>query len=206
MRNKEFREVQVSSSGLVFIFLAILVLGVFIFLLGVNVGKKQAQMAGPTTVLARPSPEAVAEQPPTVLKDEPAAREPAAGSTAVPEVKSTVPETKVPAPEVKEKPPARTPAPVSEPVTSKPAAAVAPGTYYIQVGAFNEKSQADTYAARFKGQGYPVLVLSPFSTDRRPTYRVRLVGYETKEKASAVLAKLNAASKKKTGYYIRKEG
>jgi cell division septation protein DedD len=66
MKNNEFREIQVSSSALVFIFLAILVLGVFIFLLGVSVGKKQAQMTGPTTLLAQRTTETVTQQPPVV--------------------------------------------------------------------------------------------------------------------------------------------
>jgi cell division protein FtsN len=213
MRNKEFREVQVSSSGLVFIFLAILVLGVFIFLLGVNVGKKQVQMAGPTTILARPAAEAVTEEPPTVPKDQPSTVAQAGGAAPGSDAKSRVPEeTKAAVPAVSEKTAPRTTAPEPAPsrTAGQEAAAAKPaatsGTYYIQIGAFNDKAQADTFAARFKGQGYPALVLSPFSTDKRPTYRVRLVGYATKEQASQVMAKLNAASTRRTGYYIRKEG
>jgi cell division protein FtsN len=203
MRNKEFREVQVSSSGLVFIFLAVLVLGVFIFLLGVNVGKKQVQMAGPTTLLARPAAEAVTEEPPTVLKDQPSTMAQTGGSAPVSEERARIPDEKTAeVPAASEKPAPRPAAPV--PAAPKPAATS--GAYYIQVGAFNDKGQADTFAARFKGQGYPALVLSPFSTDKRPTYRVRLVGYATREQASQVMAKLNAASTKRTGYYIRKEG
>lgn len=201
MRNKEFREVQVSSSGLVFIFLAVLVLGVFIFLLGVSVGKKQVQMAGPTTILARPATEIVSEQPPSVPKDQPAAAEPAGGSEVKPEAKSQVPE-------VAEKPAPRTTAPepaVTKPAMTKPAPAATSGSYYIQIGAFNEKSQADAFAARFKGQGYPAVVMNPFNSDRRATYRVRLVGYPTRERASQLMAKLNSATTKRTGYYIRKE-
>ena len=208
MRNKEFREVQVSSSGLVFIFLAILVLGVFIFLLGVSVGKKQVQMAGPTTLLARPAAEAVTDQPPAVVKDEPRRPAPAGGSALAPDVKSQVPETDAEAPATEEKPAPRTtaPEPVSEARGGQTRAGATPGSYYIQVGAFNDKSQADAFAARFKGQGYPAVVLNPFFSDRRATYRVRLVGYATKEQASQALAKLNAATTKRTGYYIRKEG
>ncbi len=203
MRNKEFREVQVSSSGLVFIFLAILVLGVFIFLLGVSVGKKQVQMAGPTTLLARPAAETVSEQPPAVVKDQPASTEPSGATELKPDVKSQVPETVTEVPAAAEKPAPRTTAP--EAATTKPAPASTSGSYYIQIGAFNEKSQADTYAARFKGQGYRAVVLNPFFSDRRATYRVRIVGFQTKEQASQVLAKLNAATTKRTGYYIRKE-
>jgi cell division septation protein DedD len=42
MKEKEFRELQLSSTHLVFIFLIIIVLGVVIFLLGVSVGKRHA--------------------------------------------------------------------------------------------------------------------------------------------------------------------
>ncbi len=223
MRNKEFREVQVSSSGLVFIFLAILVLGVFIFLLGVSVGKKQVQMAGPTTLLARPAAETVSEQPPAVVKDQPASTEPSGATELKPDVKSQVPETVAEVPAAAEKPAPRTTAPepspqkaagqeaaATKPAPAKPTAtqsapASTSGSYYIQIGAFNEKSQADTYAARFKGQGYRAVVLNPFFSDRRATYRVRIVGFPTKEQASQVLARLNAATTKRTGYYIRKE-
>jgi cell division protein FtsN len=208
MRNKEFREVQVSSSGLVFIFLAVLVLGVFIFLLGVSVGKKQVRMAGPTTILARPATETVSEPPPAVVKERTAEAEPARGSEAEPEPKSRIPETAAEVPKVAEKPAPRITAPA--PAATKPAATKSPttampGAYYIQIGAFNERSQADAFAARFKGQGFPAVVMNPFMSDRRATYRVRLVGYQTKEQASQVLARLNAATTKKTGYYIRKE-
>jgi cell division protein FtsN len=208
MRNKEFREVQVSSSGLVFIFLAILVLGVFIFLLGVSVGKKQVRMAGPTTILARPATETVSEQPPTVIKDQTAMAEPAGGSEVKPDAKSQVPETATKVPAVAEKPAPRTTAlkpAATRSAATKPAPPTTSGSYYIQIGAFNEKSQADAFAARFKGQGYPAVVMNPFPSDRRATYRVRLVGYKTKEQASQMLAKLNSATTKKTGYYIRKE-
>ena len=167
MKNKEFREIQVSSSALIFIFLAILVLGVFIFLLGVSVGKKQAQMAGPTTLLAQRTTETVTQQPPVVNPPE---------TTAPPETQ--VPEKKV------------------EPLASN---------YYIQVAAFFDKSQAMTMAAKFKKQGYSVLVLDPLPTDKKMVYRVRLGGYSTREMASQDLTKLNSASKKKTGYYVTKD-
>jgi cell division septation protein DedD len=60
-------------------------------------------------------------------------------------------------------------------------------------------------AAKFKKQGYSVLVLDPLPTDKKAVYRVRLGGYPTREKASQDLAKLNSASKKKTGYYVTKD-
>ena len=63
MKNKDFREIQVSSSLLVVIFLGVLALGVFIFLLGVSVGKKQAGVAAPTQIVTQQIPEPVKEPP-----------------------------------------------------------------------------------------------------------------------------------------------
>jgi len=177
MKNKEFREIQVSSSALVFIFLAVLVLGVFIFLLGVSVGKKQAQMTGPTTLLAQRTTETVTQQPPIVQTETESAK-----ATAQPESPPPPPETQIQ--KKKEEPPA--------------------SNYYIQVAAFFEKSQAIAMAEKLKKQGYSAFVFDPLPTDRKAVYRVRLGGYPTREKASQDLAKLNSASKKKTGYYITK--
>jgi len=61
-KNKEFRELQFSSTQLVFVFLAILVLGVFIFLLGVSVGKKQGQLTAEADLPGRLKTEKVAEK------------------------------------------------------------------------------------------------------------------------------------------------
>jgi len=62
-KNKEFRELQFSSTQLVFVFLAILVLGVFIFLLGVSVGKKQGQLTAEGGPPGQLKAEKVAEKP-----------------------------------------------------------------------------------------------------------------------------------------------
>ena len=63
MKNKDFREIQVSSSLLVVIFLGVLALGVFIFLLGVSVGKKQVRLAAPAQIVTQPIAEPVKEPP-----------------------------------------------------------------------------------------------------------------------------------------------
>ena len=44
MSSKDYRELQLSSSQLVIIFLAIIILGVIIFLLGISVGKKRTEI------------------------------------------------------------------------------------------------------------------------------------------------------------------
>src|SRR5512137_121940 len=63
MATKDFREIQVSSTLLVVIFLGVLALGVFIFLLGVSVGKKQSAVSAPTQVVSQQIPEPVKEPP-----------------------------------------------------------------------------------------------------------------------------------------------
>ena len=64
MRNKDYRELQISSSQLVVIFLSIIVLGIVIFLLGVSVGKKHAQIAAKTQIPEKITTEMVTEQKP----------------------------------------------------------------------------------------------------------------------------------------------
>ncbi|MCX6572056.1 MAG: hypothetical protein NT006_11685 [Candidatus Aminicenantes bacterium] len=87
MKNKDFREIQVSSSLLVVIFLGVLALGVFIFLLGVSVGKKQVRIASPTQVVTQQIPEPVKEPPvePTVSETESAKMELSAGGGQAPD-------------------------------------------------------------------------------------------------------------------------
>src|SRR5512137_482633 len=63
MATKDFREIQVSSTLLVVIFLGVLALGVFIFLLGVSVGKKQTAVAAPTQIVTQQIAEPVKEPP-----------------------------------------------------------------------------------------------------------------------------------------------
>jgi len=69
MTNKDYRELQLSSSQLVLIFIAILALGVVIFLLGVSVGKKQAQIVDTTQFTSEPLAEQVVEEEPKPVEE-----------------------------------------------------------------------------------------------------------------------------------------
>lgn len=179
MRNKEFRELQVSSSQLVFIFVVILILGVIIFLLGISVGKKQVQLAEKGSPLP---------QIETLKPEEVKASAPETGGGHIKESPSLPPEAKT---ESKQE--------------TKPAVQtqdVAKNLFYIQVGAFNNKEAALSLAESFKKDGYPSLVLDPSSTDRKPVFRVRVGGYKTREEAEGVREKLKSASKTKSDYFI----
>lgn len=174
MKNRDVREIQLSSSQLVFIFLGILVLGVVIFLLGVSVGKKQAQIAQKAETITP----AEAEQP----KEK----------TAVPasEPKDSISEELASHQKVMEETQKKTP------LTEKKS------LYYIQVGAFNNKEPALSFAEQFRKKGYNAIVLDPLPTDRKQIFRVRVGGFETQEKAEEVKTKLISEAKRKVDYFI----
>lgn len=212
MKTKDFREIQVSSTLLVVIFLCVLVLGVFIFLLGVSVGKKQNQIAAATRVVAQqvqdtakgqmsqktaaPAQEQVKSGTETGLPANPAP----AGVQEKPAAKETL--TK-PSPEIR--PAVKEPQKTAPKAAVKPAATSGNGLFFIQVAAFTDRAQAAAEADKFKKQGYPVVVTDPRPTDTKSWYRVRVGSYSTREKAAEVLTKLNETAKKKTDYRIVKD-
>ncbi|MGZ4886520.1 MAG: SPOR domain-containing protein [Candidatus Aminicenantales bacterium] len=224
MKAKDFRELQVSSSLLVVIFLCVLVLGVFIFLLGVSVGKKQVQISAATQVVAQQIQEPAKDQPaqkpagpgeaenksPTASaagsSSQPApGAGPSAGQASAAKTqtgdKTASPEPQKPAPKSGTGTPTKTPVKT----TSKPAAAPATGLFFIQVAAFTDRTQAAAEADKFKKRGYPVVVADPKPTDARTWYRVRVGGFPTREKAAEILTELNEAAKKKTDFRIVKD-
>jgi cell division protein FtsN len=194
MKNKEFREIQVSSSLLVVIFLGVLALGVFIFLLGVSVGKKQVHISSETQVVTQQIPEPVKptsdeagsaspSAPAGTDKPRPAGDQLASQSALKEPVASKTPTQKSPA-ETAKKPPAGT-----------------SGLYYVQIAAFADRAQAQTLADKYKKQGYTP-VIDPRQTSTKTWYRVRLGGYASRDKAVELLNKLNAAAAKKTDFQI----
>ena len=201
MKTKDFREIQVSSTLLVVIFLCVLVLGVFIFLLGVSVGKKQVQITAANQVVAQQIQEPAKDQgAPKPLDQQPARDKPLTTAGSQPGTGA----------ESAAKPPASKPAPKTSPPSAKapaktPAPAASAGTYYIQVSAFTDKAQAAAEADKFRKRGYPVVVADPRPSDTKSWYRVRVGSYPTREKAAEALTKLNDTAKKKTDYRIVKD-
>jgi len=193
MKNREFRELQVSSTQLAVIFLGILLVGVVIFLLGVSVGKKQVQVAEKANVIAQKQPEQVKEkfslpdirpgQEPVkeIKKEEPAPRE------------SATDKPKSPAPlEERKVEPARVN--VASPAKAK--------LYYVQVGALADKPSALSAAERFRKLGYDVVVLDPMPMDKTAVFRVRVGGYATRGEADTAKSRLASAAGRKVDYFI----
>jgi cell division septation protein DedD len=174
MKNKDYRELQLSSSQLFFIFLAILILGVVIFLLGVSVGKKQAQIMKGTQITAEEKTEQAENQtsPPGEESKESISKELASLQKA------------------------------TEETQKQPTVSDDRTLFYVQVGAFNRRDVALSFADTFNQRGYPVIVLDPFPSDRREIFRVRIGGYATREEAEEVRTKLQSETSRATDYFI----
>jgi len=190
---RQFRELKFSSTQLAVVFLAILVLGVFIFLLGISVGKKQSQLSAQAAITPAITTENVAQKSPL----------PAESTTT-----STVQPQQQQPPPAKEKPVETKPGTeVEKPAEAKaepekksaqPAVKKQEGIFYVQIGAVADKDAADTFAKKVDTLGFPRIVLSPRATDNKALYRVRIGPYKTKQDAQEAQAKIAAALKKKT--------
>jgi cell division septation protein DedD len=191
MSNKDYRELQLSSSQLILIFIAILVLGIVVFLLGVSVGKKQAKVQGETQLASKPTEQITQEKPiPQKEKSESIDQE-LASHEKVQEEKA--PEEKIKAQPAKSKP---------EPAKQAPPKQTQ-NNYWIQVGAFSSQQNANAIAEEYKNKGYNAVVLAPSSSDRSKLYRVRLGGYASREEAETARDKLaRQEQKQKTDYLI----
>lgn len=174
MKNRDYRELQLSSSQLFFIFLAILILGVVIFLLGVSVGKKQAQIMKSTQITVKGKVEPAEDQtsPPTEESKESISKELASLQKA------------------------------TEETQKQPTVSDDRTLFYVQVGAFNRREVAVSFAEVFNQRGYPAIVLDPFPSDRREVFRVRIGGYATREEAQEVRTKLQSETSRTTDYFI----
>ena len=168
------------------IFLAVLALGVFVFLLGVSVGKKQVRIGADSQVVTR-----------TVTEP---AGEPSGGAPG------TKPGEVVAGPEATP-PESRTGTTKTEPKTESPSVTKSTpsrgsGLYYVQVGAFLEKNQALKLAETYRRKGYTAVVTDPRPGDSQSWHRVRLGGFTSRERAEDLLEGLNAAAGKKTDFRI----
>jgi cell division septation protein DedD len=205
MKNREFREIQVSSTQLAVIFLGILAIGVVIFLLGVSVGKKHAQVAQKANVIAAKEPEQIKEKIvslPQMKPEEAPGGEPAEKPAAPPETNPA--KTALIPKKTADKPQGEAPTkePSSPPQAGPAAKAEAKNLFYVQVGALADKPAAQESAQKYRKLGYPVVVLDPQATDKRPVFRVRIGGFLTREQAEEARAKLASSAGKKTDYFV----
>jgi len=202
MSDQGFREIQLSSKQVVFLFMAGAVALVGTFLLGVSVG----QGVGGAEVPVKPTPT-------VVVGDQSAPLPPATtvkpGTIQYPTVLGTKPDgtassppastpTPSPEPEVK---PAATPTPAAKPAAPvvTPAPASAPGgDFYLNVDSFSDKGNAERRVAELKRKGFPAkLYTAPGSGAR---YKARLGPFDL-QAANAMIANLRKAGYKPSAPY-----
>jgi len=204
MTSREFREIQVSSTQLAAIFLGILVIGVVIFLLGVSVGKKHAQVAQKANIIAQKEPEQVKEKLVTLPQAKPTqeaigeADEKSAPAESTPAKTTFVAKKPADKPAIEPQPAASK----AKPQFGQPAAAEKKGQFYVQVGALAERQAAQDTAKKYRDMGYPVIVMEPQITDKKPVFRVRIGGFATREQAEAAREKLSSGAGRKADFFI----
>lgn len=195
-----FREIQLSGKQIVFLFMAVVVIAVAIFLMGVQVGRgvltERGLPEGTDTLAA-----ADAEPPPPPAS----ARQGSSSAPITAGEKLSYAERlrgSEPAPEQlrKAEPPADPPSPKPEAPPSASAreggaAAAAASTeppgpgFAIQVAALRERDEADQIVKRLAGKGYPAYVVAPLK-GAPSVYRVRVGKYKDRREADTVAARL----------------
>ena len=203
MSDEGVHEIQLNGKQLVFMFMAVTVVAVVIFLCGVMVGR------GVRAPRVAEQADATLESPldPTAAIQAPAPSASDSSGTGAPvsaEEKLTYPDrlsTTPPPPETLKEPtrtdvkPAaavKEPPPVASPVrsTSKSASSEpTAGGYVVQVAAVKVRSEADTIAKRLQSKGFPSFVTTPSAGAAR-VYRVRVGKYNDRREAESVARRL----------------
>jgi cell division septation protein DedD len=206
MSDEGVHEIQLNGKQLVFMFMAVTVVAVVIFLCGVMVGRgvrapraiEQADAAieapaDPTAAVQTSSPPSSADAPapsaPVSSPEKLTYADRLSTTTPPPETlrEPVLQEAKAPAP-VKTPPPIPAPAPPAA-KTSKPAASESAGGFVVQVAAVKERSEADTIAKRLASRGFPSFVTAPSAGAAR-VYRVRVGKYNDRREAESIARRL----------------
>jgi len=207
MPDEGVHEIQLNGKQLVFMFMAVTVVAVVIFLCGVMVGRgvraPRAIEAADAATEAPIDPTAAVQTPAPPATDGPPTSPAAAQEklTYADRLSTTTPppETlKEPValegkPEVKPASAVKTvvaePPPVAPAVKTKPAASDAAGGFVVQVAAVKERNEADSIAKRLASKGFPSFVTSPNAGAAR-VYRVRVGKYSDRREAESVARRL----------------
>ncbi len=205
-----FHEIQLNGKQLVFLFMAVVVVSVVIFLCGVLVGRGVRPEAAATDALTSAAPAAEVPAPPPVVATPPsgapatatevlsypnrlAGNEPQSeklradnrAAPPAPAPSATAPVTSPPpAPPSTDKAPSRA---AAEPTaaSSEPAGA----GFAIQVAALRRRAEAEGVARGLSAKGYPAYVMSP-DTGAPAVFRVRVGKFQDRNQAESIAARL----------------
>jgi DedD protein len=219
MSDEGVHEIQLNGKQLVFMFMAVTVVAVVIFLCGVMVGRgvraPRATEQADAIIESTSDPTAALQPAAPPAADVPSTSTPASAqekltyadrlSTAAPPPETlkepianekTPPEVK-PAAAVKTAAPEPAPAalrasktvPTSKSVPTEKAASESGDGYVVQVAAVKVRSEADTIAKRLASKGFPSFVTSPSAGAAR-VYRVRVGKYSDRREAESIARRL----------------
>lgn len=199
-QDEGFHEIQLNGKQLVFLFMAVTVVSVVIFLSGVLVGRgvraeRGLPLAGDevsapveSATVPAPSPSPGTSDKPTTageslsyagrLSAADPAPEPLKAAEPPPTVQESIPPT----------PAADSAAPPAPPPAAAPAEPAGSG-YSIQVAALAKLQEAEVVAQRLTGKGYAAYVVAP-STGAPAVYRVRVGKFKDRREAQAVADRL----------------
>lgn len=187
-----FHEIQLSGKQLVFWAMAIVVIGVVVFLLGVQVGRGVLAQRGV------PDPQAAASALDNEPPPPPASASQATGAPVTAGEKLSYAErlsSSEPTPEkltpLSAPKPEPTPKPSAPPsrASADPVTEPAGDGFSIQLAALREREEADTIVKRLAAKGYPAYVAAPIK-EKVPIFRVRVGKYKERNEADTVAAKL----------------
>lgn len=187
-----FHELELSGKQLVFLFMMATVVLVAVFLCGVLVGRnaRSPREGEPIETAAAPVPPATsvpadagppAAEPPVPQKDDELSYPKRLRGNAPPEeLKKAKPEPPTPAPQ---KPAAPAASAVDVPTSGRP------GTYFVQVIALQNRTEAANLVKRLIAKGYPAYIEMP-AANAPSIYRVRVGRYKDRRDADQAARRL----------------
>jgi cell division septation protein DedD len=212
-----FHEIQLNGKQLVFLFMAVTVVSVVIFLCGVLVGRgvraerSATEVASTSPVADAPVPAPSGQQPapapapagsdPTVAAPPPPAADDLSYFDRLEKQKPPAEQLKPPAAEStsrndkKNKPAAAAPPPAAArtaPATSGTTGSTtepAGSGYAVQIAALNVRTEAEAIAKRLTSKGYAAYVLAP-PNGTPAVYRVRVGKFPTRREAETIATRL----------------
>ena len=189
-----FHEIQLNGKQLVFLFMAVVVASVVIFLLGVLVGRGVRAERGPVEALAGPAAPATegiiaaplpSGAPASAAKEDLSYPNRLAGSNPPAE---TLPTPRADAADEPPKTPAPK-APASASAQAQAPASAASAGFSIQVAALRQRAEAESVARGLTTKGYPAFVMNP-DTGAPAVFRVRVGKFKDRREAESVAARL----------------
>lgn len=179
--DESVREIQLSGKQLVFLFMAVTVVAVVIFLCGVLVGRgvraaeEQAELGASAAAPAATTPAEAGRPGSGGAAELTYPRRLAGAAPAAEDLPASV------------SPPAPAPPPVAEAPRPEPSPA---DGFTVQVAALRGEAEAAAIAQRLVAKGYPAYVLGPSADAPAAVYRVRVGKYADRREAEAVLRRL----------------